>query len=243
MKLTWQIRWMTMIAILAFGQSVSAHYLWVLIDRETGPNGSVKICFEHGPGPGDGSYMDPFEATAMTSLRTPGVLKPTPLKTVDTRKGAHRWHAAALPTSAPRSIDSYWKFGVYRYGSKDVLLHYYGRNLDITSRDDLKALSRASEMNLDIAISAGGDGVLSAQALWMGRPAANRPVDIKGPKGFRQKLTTDSEGNATFRPAAAGQYTVRTFVEELEKAGTENGKPYSMVRHHATMVLQLPLRN
>nr|AKB95215.1 hypothetical protein [uncultured bacterium] len=237
---------MTMIAILAFGQSVSAHYLWVLIDRETGPNGSVKICFEHGPGPGDGSYLDPFEASAKTSLRTPGMLKPEPLKTVDTRKDAHRWHAAALPAGAPRSIDSYWKFGVYRYGTKDVLLHYYGRNLDITSRDDLKALSRASQMNLDIVISDGSDGsdgALSAQALWMGKPAANRPVEIKGPQGFRQKLTTDADGNVTFRPATAGQYTVRTSVEELEKSGTDNGKTYSMVRHHATMMLRLPLKN
>ena len=217
-----------------------AHYLWVTIDAKTGEHGTTNIYFEGGPGAGDGQYLDPFIERGKTWIRTVGQSKPQELKVADTKKGDKRWVSGELTEAAPRSIDSYGMWGVYRYGDTDVLLHYYSRNLDVTDHDDLHELARAEQQTLDI-VPHDEEGEVQLQVLWQGKPAVGRNVSIRGPGGFKESLNTDKSGNVRFTPKAKGRYTFRTNVVEKGKSGTQDGKEYQEVRHHATLLMKLPL--
>jgi len=228
------------ICIGVLSSTASAHYLWVTIDKSAGAHGTTNIYFEGGPGPGDGKYLDPFVDRGTTWIRTVDSIKPVELKTVDFKEANKRWLKAELPESAPRSIDSYCKWGVYPYGETDVLLHYYGRHLDVQSHDDLHELGRAEQMALDI-VPHESDGIMELTVLWKGKPASSRTISVRGPSGLKENLKTDEKGRAEFKIGGKGRYILKTNVEEKDSPGTFEGKDYDMVRHHATMILTLPV--
>ena len=58
----------------------TAHYLWITIDPTKGKNGITNIYFEHGAGPGDGGYLDPFVSKGKTWIRTVENIEPKILK-------------------------------------------------------------------------------------------------------------------------------------------------------------------
>lgn len=221
--------------------SASAHYLWVVVDGKAGKQGTANIYFEGGPAPGDGGYLDPFVERGETVIRTVAAPKPAKLKTTVATSPGKRWLSAKLATSAPRSVDSYGKWGVYRYGKTDVLLHYYARYLEVTDHDDLHELARAEKMALDIVPHDETGGSMELTVLWHGKPATGRMVYLRGPKGFRQNMKTDQDGRIEFKIGDKGRYTIRTSVEEVDKSGTFEGKDYQVVRHHATLTFVLPL--
>lgn len=222
--------------------SSSAHYLWVTVEKQNGESDTAKIYFEEGPGVGDGHYLDPIFQSNKTWLRT--VEQPEPesiaVKDIKVEDKNRRWLQATLPQAAPRSVDVYGKFGVYRYGTTDVLLHYYARVLDIDTHEDLHELDRAWNMALDIVPHDFGPR-MTLTVLWHGKPVAERMVFIRGPKGFRKNIKTDEDGQVTFDIEATGQFTFRTNVEE-DKQGQDGGKDYALIRHHATLLMRLPFQ-
>lgn len=229
--------WFAVLA--AFAAPACAHYLWVTVDAKTGTHGTTNIYFEGGPAAGDGQYLDRFIARGKTWIRTAGQDEPAELKVEDVKRGDKRWLSAALAAPGPRSIDSFATFGVYRYGETDVLLHYYARNLQVDDHDDLHELGRAKQMLLDIVPHDNG-GSMQLTVLWQGKPAVGKPVSIRGPAGLKENLTTDTAGRITFEPQGKGRYTIRTSVEE-KKTGTDNGEMYQLIRHHGTLIMNLPL--
>ena len=107
--------------LCGFTSVASAHYLWVSVDNKSGEQGAANIYFEEGPAPGDGGYLDPFVERGQSVIRTVASLQPAKLETTVATSPGKRWLTAKLPKAAPRSIDSYGMFGVYRYGKTDVL--------------------------------------------------------------------------------------------------------------------------
>lgn len=227
---------------LLFGvltSSAWSHYLWVALDAKTGEHGTTNVYFEGGPGPGDGQYLDPFIQRGTTWLRTLDAEKPAELKMEVAKSPGKRWLSAGLPAGGPRSIESYGKWGVYRYGKTDVLLHYYAKHFETSSFDELTKLGRAEQLTLDVVPEL-VDGNAGFQVLWKGKPAAGRPVAVRGPSGFKASLKTDDEGRVHFETKNKGRYTLRTSVEEKE-TGTDDGKDFQLIRHHGTVVLNLPV--
>lgn len=221
--------------------TASAHYLWVNIDRNAGPNGSAGVYFEEGPAPGDGHYLDPILASNKTWLRTVEDPNGKVISVSDMKKDKLRWlQTKPLPPGSPRSVDAYGKYGVYRYGKTDVLLHYYARYLDVSGHEDLHELGRAEQMALDIVPHDFGNR-MTLTVLWHGKPAVNRTMYVRGPKKLRMNLKTNDEGKITFDTEHDGRYTFRTSVE-LDEPGKDDGKDYSLIRHHATLVMNLPLK-
>ena len=220
-----------------------AHYVWVTIDDKEGKHGTANIYFEGGPGPGTGEHLDPFVKRGKTWIRKPDG-EAIPLKAQDfkrkTKGGEQRWLKAALPQSGPRSIDMYGKWGVYAYGKTNVLLHYYGRGIQSSNDAELSKLSRAKHMNFEIAPSPTEDG-LEIQILWKGEPVEKAPVRIRGPKGFTKQLTTSKEGTVKLSKdlIAKGRYTFYS-KKDFQQNGTDDGKDYSIIRHQATLVLNMP---
>jgi hypothetical protein len=219
---------------------VSAHYLWVTMDTRVGKHGAANIYFEDSPSAGDGHYLDHFATTSKTWFRSVERIEPQLLETSDIRQQEKRWLQVLLPARAPRSIDCYGKFGVYRYGNTNVLLHYYARYVDVDTHEDLHELGGAEHMDLEI-VPHDEEAQVELTVRWRGKPAAGRTVYIRGPKKFRKNLKTDERGAVRFTPAQAGRYTFRSSVEE-DISGREGDKDYSLIRHNATLVMTLPLQ-
>ncbi|QDU38988.1 Nickel uptake substrate-specific transmembrane region [Maioricimonas rarisocia] len=230
-------------AVAFFGATAqaSAHYLWVTVEARTDGQDVANIIFEESPAAGDGRYLDHFEGSRKTWIRSVEQIEPARIDAVDVREGKKRWLQATLPVSSPRSVDCYARFGVYRYGETNVLLHYYARHLDVSAHEDLHELSRAPHLALEIVPHNEGSE-MELTVLWQGQPVANRMVFIRGPKQFRQNTKTDDEGRVRMNVADAGRYTIRTSVEE-EVAGRDGDEEYSRIRHHGTLIMTLPLRD
>ncbi len=212
----------------------------MIVDDKAGPKGTVNVYFEDGAAPGDGSYLDAIAKYGKTWIRTVANPKPTLIAMKETTQEKLRWLTAPAPDVAPLSIDSYSKFGVYRYGKTDVLLHYYTRTLQVDSHDDLHELSRAKQLDLDIVAHDEGDK-MELTILWKGKPAKDRIVHVRGPKNFQENPKADERGKVRFTIKNPGNYVFRTNVEET-MAGKDDGKDYSLIRHHATMSMMLPLK-
>ena len=225
--------------LLFFVPQASAHYLWVAIEKDSGDEPTVGIYFEEGPAARDGGYLDPILASNKTWWRTVENIEPQPVEVSDIREDDKRWLRAALPADAPRSVECYGKFGVYFYGDTPVLLHYYAKWLDVSAHEDLHELGAAEHMDLDIIPHDHRDDV-ELTVLWKGEPAEERTVHIRGPEGFRQNLTTDEHGRVEFTPTAGGRYMFRTNVE-LATPGEDGDDAYELIRHHATLIMNLPL--
>lgn len=236
-----QRRIFLIVAATAFLPSnADAHYLWVKIDRDNGRHGTAIIYFEESPAAGDGHYLDPFLDSKTTWIRTVANIKPTRLPLHEQKSGTKkRWVAAPLSSKAPRSVDSYWKFGVYQYGKTNVLLHYYARYLDVDSHDDLHELGRADQMALDIVPHDLGDE-LELRVLWNGEPVADNIVHVRGPKKYKHNFTSDERGHVRLKIDADGEYSFRTSVKE-QKSGKHENDEYESIRHNATLIMRLPL--
>lgn len=226
--------------MLAFGASVAeAHYLWVKISGK-GDAAIANIYFEESAAAGDGSYLDHFNKTSKTYFRTVEKISPKELAIDDVKEKEKRWLSAKLPSAGPRGVECYGKFGVYRYGKTDVLLHYYARCLDLTSHEDLHELAAAKHMALDIIPHDHGKD-MELRVIWKGEPAAGRTVYVRGPKGFRKNIKTNDVGRASLKIEEAGSYSFRTNVE-IDSAGKDGEDTYQQIRHHATLIMQLPLK-
>ena len=228
---------LTFLIAVSFVSSASAHYLWVTIDAKKGEHGTVHVIFEHSAKPGDGKYLDPFVERGTTWIRTAASGKATPLKLEETTGKNTRWLSGPLTASGGRSIDSYGKWGVYRYGKTDVLLHYYARYIDTKSADDLNKVGAATQMNLDLSVAQQG-GQVDLTAVWQGKPVGSQSITVFGPKKFKKTLKTDEEGVASFTPEAAGRYTFSATFEEA-RGGTDGGKEYQEIRHNFRMLANL----
>ena len=220
---------------------VHAHYLWVTIDRSSPAEANANIYFEESPSVGDGYYLDPFVKAKTTWIRTVERQKPELLPTREKREGEdRRWLTADVPYGVPRAIESYGKFGVYRYGDTDVLLHYYARLLDVRTIRELRELARAEHMKLDLVPNVDGND-LTVRLLWKGKPIAASTVHIRGPKGLRATQKTDEAGAVRLTIPDAGEYRFRAGFE-VKRPGRDGDDEYSSIRHNATLILSVPLR-
>ena len=223
----------TLLVVLSFASSSFAHFPWVQIDKQNGESGAVLVHFEEGPRAGDGKYLGPFVERGKLWFRTPNQ-KATLLTAKEVKNDSKRWLQADLPEKTPRSADFYVKWGVYRYGKTDVLLHYYARSIDAYTVNDLKQLSVADHLDLHMQPSWEG-GKLSIRLTWRGEPVPDRLIIVRGMKPQR----TDADGKATFAIERSGMYHLRTHIEE-ETPGEFDGKTFQKIHRHTTLSLRLP---
>ena len=236
-------RYLALIACVGYsllvGRTSQAHYLWVAVDKTKSGDSVANIYFEESPAPGDGHYLDHFLGTSDVWIRTLRDPQPKAVKAAEAARQDKRWLQVNLPETAEFSVDSYGKFGVYKYGKTNVLLHYYARHLRVASHDAIHELGRAEQLAIDLVPHDVGER-LQLTLLWKGKPVADRMVYIRGPKQFRKNMTTDASGRITIEPLTTGRYTFRSSIE-LPTPGTDDGEPYELIRHNITLVLRLPL--
>lgn len=227
----------TLPALFLLVAPVSAHYLWITVQK-AGEKQTVDLFFEEGPRPGDGQYLDPFIKRGTTWVRT-GTGEAEPVKMAEVKQPGKRWLSTALQSTGPCGITSYGKWGVYRYGELDILLHYYAKHIRVDSAEGLGAFARARELELDLVPSVVGDKV-EVLVMWKGKPAVGRTVLVRGP-GVRENPKTNEDGVIRFQIDQPGEYALRTSIELKGEKGTFEGKEYAEVRHHSTLTIKLPL--
>lgn len=227
------------IGVAVLASPAAAHYLWVTVDAKKGEHGTVNVYFEGGPSAGDGRYLDVFLKTGSTWVRTVESPKPHKLDIKDVKVDKKRWLSAECTASGPRSIDSYGKFGVYKYPNAEVLLHYYGRLIEVSSQAELNKVARAEQLDLDVAPIANGDKI-DLTVYWQGKPLAGQVVSIRGPKGLKINVKSDKAGKASFENKG-GRHTLR-MLHEIKADGEDGGRKYSIIRHHSTMIVNLPTK-
>jgi len=228
-----------LLLLVGFSSQAFGHYLWVTISQKGGSKGIANVYFEGGPGPGTGEYLDPFVKRGKTWVRTIKKPKPTQLKIIDvkSKKKKQRWLSAYLNDDGPRSVDSFGKWGVYKYGKDNVLLHYSAQHIEAKDTATVSRLDRAKNLALNIVATATDKGI-QFQLLFKDKPQAGRTLIIRGPSGFRKNIKTDKNGKGSIAAQSRGQYVVRTNVERKKK-GEFEGKKYNISRHHATLIINM----
>ena len=224
------------LALLISTNFAQAHFLWITIDSSEQPR-LVNVFFEHALQIEDGKYIPHFISRGKTWIAdTTGVRE---LRVADTGKEKMRWLSAEIESSAPLRIDSYGLFGVYRYGTEDVLLHYYAKHLDIRTAGHLKQLGASNNLDLDIVPTQSEDGKITVQVLWKGKPAKGRKITVRGPT--RLDLKTDENGLVHFDAKKKGLHSFLTSVEEMTP-GTDplDKKDFVKIRHQSTLTMVLP---
>lgn len=216
-------------------QTASAHYLWVRVDGKTS---IANLYFEEGAAPGDGKYLDPFIKRGQMWIRSGVEGKATPLKMSEHKEGNNRWMTAKVDAKSPRSFDAYCKWGVYRYGKVDVLLHYYARHISVDSREQLAEVVKAPHLRFVIEPRMDGDAFV-LRVLFEGKPAANKEMRVQSPT-LKGKLVTSKNGELRFKDAKAGKYYIRAYNVQADKSGSFEGKDYKQTRHHSTLLITLP---
>ena len=185
---------------------------------------------------------------------------------IDIQKDGKRWLAAELPIAGPRSIETYSKWGVWRFPDTgiDTLLHYYAKHLDVNSSKDLKALSASDDFLLDIVpggyvkpsrffnadigferlsnfINRWTGPSVEIFVRWKGQPAGKTHVTVRGPTGPKIHLMTDEKGYLRYQATEPGLWTFLTYVEENFEKGIDQGKEYDVIRYTSTLTLNLPM--
>lgn len=225
------------LACLCIVATANAHYLWISVDREPEGMKGTNIFFEESAKPGDGHYLNHFLGKSDVWVRTIEDPSPKPVQATEVVEGENRWMRVTLPDSDEHSVDAYGKFGVYAYGKKNVLLHYYARNLKISSHDAMHELGRAEQMDLDLVPHDNGDQI-EFTLLWKGKPVADRMVFVRGPDGLRKNVKTDSNGQVELKLPSEGELTLRSSVE-FPTSGNDAGEAYEAIRHNITIVMRL----
>lgn len=235
---------LAMLCLVSATAATSAHYLWILPQTNDKGERLANVYFEEGPHPGDGYYLDPFVKDCKVWLRTQdkdGVTTITMKEHFGKKKvrgKKTRWLISKEEIPSPCAIDSYGKFGVYRYPNKlDVLLHYNARHLDVKSGQQLQAWARAEHLDADIVPGMIKNGV-ELQVLWKGKPAGVRTLKVRGP--IAKNVRTDKDGKVQVALSKPGLYRFQSYIE-LKEPGKENGKAYSVIRHHCTISMRWPL--
>lgn len=225
------------LACVSVAAKVNAHYFWISVDRVPEKMKGTNIYFEESPNPGDGHYLDHFLGKSDVWVRTIEQPSPASIEAREIKQGDRRWMRVELPESEEYSVDAYGKFGVYEYGTKKVLLHYYARNFSVESHDAMHELGRAEQMDLDLVPHQHG-GQIEFTLLWKGEPVADRMVFVRGPNGFRRNVKTDSRGKVEVTLPSEGELTLRSSVE-FPTLGREDGESYEAIRHNITFLMPL----
>lgn len=225
----------TIVAVSLLSATAQAHFPWIKIDQKQGKQGTVLFYFEHAPKAGDGAYLDPFIERGTFWLTTADG-ESTKIELNDTKEDKLRWLETELSEASPRCIDLYTKWGVYRYGNTDTLLHYYARNIDARDADDVTALAESKHLKLQLQPQL-SSGELTVRVTWEGKPLAKQQINLRSPT-VAKNFTTNEDGIAVLPLNRPGNYALRTKVVK-KKSGEFLGKDYAEVHHHSTLLMYI----
>lgn len=222
---------LTLLALPSFAQ---AHFVWLVVTGGNAPE--ARAYFSDSLEPESAQLIKKIVQTKGWARGVKGDAQPITFQ--ETVMGENGWLAAKL--SVAGAVEAKCRYGVISKGGSSFLLNYYAKTLQAANADELAALGRSKELDLDVVPSL-DDGALKCTVLWKGKPLADSELTATDPEGKSHTLKTGATGEASLPATAKGAYALRAKYVEAGAGGEENGQKFTETRHYSTLTLRLPL--
>jgi hypothetical protein len=219
------------LALLCYGASVHAHFLFTRITPHAEAGRGVDVFFSEYATAGDPKFVEKIAGTKLWLQATPGKFQPLSVERGYDRLRAH------LPPDGAASVVGRCDYGVLTR-KVSFLLQYFPKAVagDAKSLNELKPYG---DVPLEILATFENDRIVFT-ALRDGKPLPEAEFITVDEDLFNEKLKADGEGRATWKPEYPGYFCVYTTVT-LPESGTHADKAYSEIRRFATLSFPWPL--
>jgi hypothetical protein len=210
-----------------------AHFLFVRILPPAEGGRAAEVYFSELAEAGDPRFLAKIAQTELWLQKTPGRFEPLKVHRASDRLRA--W----VPESGSMVVVGRCVYGVLaRPRQTPFLLRHFPKALAGTP-NELNKMQPYGKMPLEVVASFEGDG-LRLTALKDGEPVPKAEFVTVDQSLANVKLTADESGRATWKPPAAGVYSV--YVRDTRKESGQTGdKKYEEIRDFATVAFTWPL--
>jgi hypothetical protein len=220
-------------ACILSANRADAHFLFVRILPPAEGGRFAEVYFSELAEAGDPRFVNKIAGTQLWLQTTPGEFKP-----LKVRKAADRLRAA-VPTSGSVAVVGSCTYGVLaRPNQTAFLLRHFPKAL-AGNADELNRMQANKALPFEIVATFEGDGI-SFVVLKDGKPIPKAEFVTVDASLKNAKLTADETGKATWKPPAAGLYSVYARNTRKE-AGQHDGQKYEEIREFATVAFTWPL--
>jgi Protein of unknown function (DUF3386) len=218
----------------ALGQGrVQAHFLFVRITPHAEGGRAAEVYFSELAEAGDPRYIGKVSHTQLWMQRTPGTFEPLNVHRAPDRLRA--W----VPTSGSVVVAGECQYGVLaRPMQTPFMLRHFPKAL-AGNPDELNKMKPHGKLALEIVATFESEQVRLV-ALKDGKPVPRIEFITVDAKLANTRLKADDRGEALWKPAAPGAYSV--YVRDTRKeSGELRGKKYEEIRDFATIAFNWPL--
>ena len=212
--------------------SASAHFLFVRICPPAEGGRAAEVYFSEYAAAGDPRYIDKVATAEFAIQATPGEFRPLPMQKLSDRLRAH------VPMAGPLMVAGMLDYGVLnRPAQPPFLLRHYSKAVAGSVEEINRFKPKGSP--LEVVAQFEPDHVVLT-ALLHGKPMPGAKFTTVDSDLTNEELTADSEGQATFKPAAPSVYAI--YVAYVDPTpGEHRGASYKEVREFATLAFAWPL--
>lgn len=242
------LRWLiaSTLAVAVVGSlavQASAHFIWLApggtpTASSPATPGTLQVYFGESAAPDNPRLLDMLKEMKLWRLAAGD--QPTPL--VAERSGDTL--GVKLPVDDPAKPALYvavHDLGVRDKGGEAFRLMYYAKSGPVASSPAWQTVDASGVSALDI-VPRLADGKVSLTVRFRGLPSAAAEVLILGPDdsdGEDFTGETDADGQYVFAALEPGRYSIRARHVD-ETAGKVGDQVYDVVRHYATLTLDVP---
>ncbi len=219
--------------LFAAVNSSQAHFLFLRVLPPAEGGRGAEVYFSELAEAGDPRFIDKIAHTQLWLQQSPGKFEALPARALPDRLRAH------LPDSGSLMVVGSCTYGVLaRPKQTPFLLRHYPKAV-AGSPGEINRLLPQGKLPLEISASFENDEVRLI-ALIDGKPAPRAEFTTVDVKLANTQLKADDKGQAVWKPAAPGAYSV--YVRNTRKeASDHDGKKYEEIREFATLSFSWPL--
>jgi hypothetical protein len=228
------IFWLSLVVCWLCGAEARAHFLFIRVGPPAEGGRFAEVYFSDQATAGDPHLLDKITQTQLWVQSDPGKFQPLKI-----HKGSDRLRASLPGSAGAVSVIGVCEYGVLQRGKKPpFLLRYYPKAV-AGNPDEFKRLELRKEIPLEITTAVDGERI-RLTAMRQGKPIPEAVFHTVASDLSNDKVTADRDGNASWKPPAAGYYAV--YVSHtLKEEGTVGGKAYEEIREYATLAFTWPL--
>ncbi|MFO0967799.1 MAG: DUF3386 family protein [Gemmataceae bacterium] len=215
----------------SFAPAVEAHFLFARVLPPAEGGRFAEVYFSELAEAGDPRFIEKISATKLWLQTTPGKFEPLVATKAADRLRAH------VPANGSVCVVGSCAYGVLTRKPPFLLRHF--PKAVAGKPEELNRMQPLGKLPLEIVPTFSKDEVRFV-ALLDGKPFPGAEFITVDAALVNTKLTADAKGEAVWKPAASGVYSVYTRHTRKE-AGEAGGKKYEEIRDFATVAFTWPL--
>lgn len=228
--------------LIALSLQASAHYIWIELAAPVALNKEQEVRiyygeFNEGVREVKGGRLEELDGIQAWLISPDGAKTNLTVttdskffKTTFTPKLEGKYVILAVNTVREVVDWSKYDLGIVRpvyYTTKEIIVGSVQPNA-FTTLPDVAALSVSSAAEKN-----------SYRVSFKGKPLSKVKVLFHAPNEWSKELSTDADGKVSFDPLWKGQYIIECIYPE-KTPGTFKGKNYEVIRHRATLTIDIP---